>query len=332
LNPNCAEKQIAVKGAKEMSLNLSSVKRVNSRRLRIARKLSWSLLRNYSEVKPIAFIQDEIRYRLCRWLVPPIHGFIICPAYYGIDFLIDSRDWIGKGIYYFGEYEAGTIFVLKNHLRRGDIFLDVGANIGDISCIASRFVGVEGSVYAIEPNPKNFAILNENIRINKLENVCPFQVALGGSVSTAYLYKRNKNDSGMDSLIGNKNTNRALRVAVTTIDTLIEERQMPNPSLVKIDVEGYELEVLKGARKLLESQHAPILCIEYVKAMAREKGSAEDIFDFVKSINDYSIYKLSRTKSIPSTLIEVQKEDLLGPDNIFCFPSTRKLDGIDLHI
>ena len=73
---------------------------------------------------------------------------------------------------------------------------------------------------------------------------------------------------------------------------------------------------------MLESQHAPILCIEYIKGMTREKGVAEDIFDFVKSINRYSICRLKRTKFMLSKLIEVQKEELSDADNIFCFPPT----------
>lgn len=307
------------------NLTMQSVFRYsNTIRVRMAHKTSWLLLQNYPELKGISFIQGKLRDKLCRWLAPSTQGFVVCPTLYNIDLLVDTEDWIGEHIYFFGEYEAGTISVLQDYLHRGDVFLDVGAHIGAISCVASRFVGNKGSVYAVEPNPKNYKVLNENIELNKLRNIHPLQTALGNVVSIAHLYTRHKNDSGSDSLIRDeKATEPGIKVTITTIDTLVEEKQIDIPDFIKIDVEGYELEVLKGARELLQSSHAPILCIEYIKEMPREKGVAEDICDFVKSVNRYSVYKLKKSSFMPSKLIEVQnKDELPDHDNIFCFPLT----------
>ncbi len=317
------ETEIALSSNLEMH---SKFRFSNSVRIRMAHATSRLLLQNYPELKGISFIQGKLREKLCRWLAPPIQGFVVCPTLYGIDLLIDTEDWIGEHIYIFGEYEAGTISVLQKYLRKGDIFLDVGAHIGDISCVASRLVGDKGLIYAAEPNPKNYKILNKNVRLNKLKNVYPFQVALGSVVSVAQLYPRDKKDSGMASLVRDeKAIGCGTRVAVTTIDTLIEEKHVGIPNFIKIDVEGYELDVLKGATKLLQSTNAPILCIEYVKEMPRKRGVTEDIYDFVREINKYSFYKLKRTSFMPSRLIETRKEELPDHDNIFCFPNNREV-------
>jgi FkbM family methyltransferase len=299
---------------------------LNSFRVRLSHGISRLLLQNYPELKGVLFIQSKLRETLCRWLTPSIQGFVVCPTLYNIDLLVNAEDWIGEYVCIFGEYEAGTISVLQNYLHKGDIFLDVGANIGAISCVASRLVGDEGSVYAAEPNPKNYKMLNANIRLNKLKNVYPFQTALGSIEAVAQLYNKNEKDSGMASLIRDeKAIGRGIEVTVTSIDKLLEENQMRIPDFIKIDVEGYELEVLKGATGLLQSLNAPTLCIEYVKQMSRKRGNAEDIYDFVKSINNYSVYKLKRTSFMPSKLILIQKEGLPDHDNIFCFPHTYKV-------
>jgi FkbM family methyltransferase len=300
------------------------VRKINSIRIRVAHKISYLLLKEYPKLKGVLFVQNKLREKLCRRLAPPVQGFVVCPTLYGIDLLIDTEDWIGEHIYFFGEYEAGTISVLQDYLHKGDVFLDVGAHIGAISCVASRLVGDKGSVYAVEPNPKNYKMLNENIRLNKLKNIYSFQTALGSVVSAAQLYNRNEKDSGMASLIRDERAiGHGTEVTVTTIDRLIEEKHTGIPDFIKIDVEGYELEVLKGATGLLQSVNAPILCIEYVKEMPRKLGVAEDIYDFVKSKNKYSICKLEKTKFQPSRLIEIQsRKELPDHDNIFCFPNT----------
>ena len=113
------------------NLTMQSVFRYsNTIRVRMAHKTSWLLLQNYPELKGISFIQGKLRDKLCRWLAPSTQGFVVCPTLYSIDLLVDTEDLIGEHIYFFGEYEAGTISVLQDYLHRGDVFLDVGAHIG----------------------------------------------------------------------------------------------------------------------------------------------------------------------------------------------------------
>lgn len=281
-------------------------------RFKVARRLSHFLLHHYYRGLGTRWLLD----RLCHWLVPPADDSTICSTIYNVNLKVDLSDHIASSIYYLGAYEAGTVSVLKRFLHHGDLFLDVGAHIGFISCVVARFVGDSGFVYAVEPNPETFRILRENIRINSLENVGALEVALGAEVGKARIYENA--DKAVASLIRPKDFSEdsGEKIVVTTIDTLIENGIIRIPTFIKIDVEGFELEVLKGARKLLSSPEAPILCVEF----EQNRGNRSDIYKFITSVNDYFLYRLKYGKSIPSRLIGISEENQLqNYDNIFCF-------------
>ena len=283
----------------------------------VSRKVSYFLLHLY-DLKGA----DYLRKKLCSWLVPPPEGSTICPTLFDVDILVDSLDWIGKSIYYYGEYEAGTLLVFKDFLHAGDVFLDVGAYIGFHTCVVAKFVGESGFAYAIEPNPEIYKILLTNIRINKLTNISPLKIALGAEESEARIYDYDRANRGSASLIRpqgiNEESGKLVRVA--TIDRLIENEQLRVPNLIKIDVEGFELEVLKGAKILLEGSQAPMLCVEYSNLLPKYRGTARDIYTFIKSVNDYSFYKLKKGKGVPSELVRISREqELPDHDNVFCF-------------
>ena len=290
---------------------------INNIRLQTSRKLSFFLLYLHG-LKGTS----RLRRKLCSWLVPPSGGSTICPTLFDVDVLVDLSDSIGESIYYYGEYEAGTLSVLKDFLRRGDVFLDVGAYIGFHACAVAKFVGKSGLVYAIEPNPEIYKILLTNIRINKLTNIAPLEIALGTEESEAYIYDYDRTNRGGATLVRPQGISEesGKLVRVTTIDRLIENKQLRIPTFIKIDVEGFELEVLKGAKTLLEGPRAPMLCVEYSILHPQYRGNPRDIYTFIKSVNDYSFYKLKHGKEIPSKLVRISGEqELPVQDNVFCF-------------
>lgn len=291
---------------------------VSKLRFRISRALSYILFHNHRF--PYALY---LRKKLCKRLVPSADGPTVCPHFFGIDLLVDPKE--GKGleeiIYYLGIYEAGTISVLKRVLKQGDIFFDVGANIGSISCVASCFVGTTGQVHAFEPHPRIYKLLEYNRRINQIWNLFPHNVAVGGKLDQLKIYDRTEINRGAATLIHpGGSVNESYEVDVMPIDWLIENRKLPRPTLIKIDVEGFELEVLKGAEKLLASSQAPMLCVEYSTYLPQHGGETRDIFRFVQAVNNYSIYKPKFNKEVPCDLARILKEsDLPRHDNIFCF-------------
>jgi len=154
-------------------------------------------------------------------------------------------------------HEPESTAVFWAALRSGAIVVDAGANRGGYSILASARIGPEGRVFAFEPEPRNFGKLAENMR--PFPNVVPVQKAIGGVDGTAEL---NIDDfHAGHSLAGVRGTGRTVTVPLTTLDTFVEEQGLPGLDLLKLDVEGVELEALKGMDKILRCRRRPeILC------------------------------------------------------------------------
>ena len=226
-------------------------------------------------------------------------------------------------LYFYGTYEAGTLDVMKNCLRQNDTFLDVGANIGLMSLCASFFVGDKGKIYAFEPEPKIFSIFIQNISINQRENIIPLNIALGEHKGLGNLYLNPHFGSGSTSLIEPKNMleHNCIKTRIESMDEVISSYKISDIKMIKIDTEGYEALVLKGAEKLLESNKAPVVCFEYSKHTASFGNNyMKNMLNFISNINNYKIFKLINGKEIPSPLVEIRSyDDLPVHDNLFCF-------------
>ena len=269
---------------------------------------------------------DLIGGLISKVLIAKPKGVVICPTIYGYSLIVDPV--IGKGledqIYYRGSYEAGTIHLLSKCLRENDIFFDVGSNIGLMSIVASKFVGRNGKVYSFEPEREVFSILQENIRLNQLENVYTYKVACGSTKQRRLvLYKNEGINRGSASLIKLQEDSQREEVSVETLDDFVGDvlaEEITDLRMIKIDVEGWELEVLKGSKNLLCSPKAPIICIEYSNLHPVYNGRLLDIYNYIVSINHYHVFKLKGGNERPSKLIRIRNEsDLPYHDNLFCF-------------
>jgi len=132
--------------------------------------------------------------------------------------------------------------------KKGDVVVDVGAHYGFYTLYASRLVGADGMILAFEPHPDNYKGLLTNLRLNYVENVKTFNVALGEFDGQTKLYIRSH--SGAHSILFR--TKNYVNVRITKLDTVIEKLDLKKVNLIKIDAEGAELNILKGARKVLE--------------------------------------------------------------------------------
>jgi len=152
--------------------------------------------------------------------------------------------------------------------HRGWIVIDIGAHVGLYALKAARTVGKSGLVVAIEPDPENFRILKWNIRINRLRNVIPLRVAVADFNGYAKLYI-DKIGKGGGSIIS-RVSDEFIEVICLTLDRLLEYLRLRNVDLIKIDVQGAEYMVLKGAKKVLKSK-LPKLVIEFHSRDLRQK-------------------------------------------------------------
>jgi FkbM family methyltransferase len=170
-----------------------------------------------------------------------------------------------------GTYEAGVQSVLARWVRPGQLVLDVGAHLGFFTLLASRLVGESGRVIALEPDPVMTEHLHANVARNGVANVTALQAAVGESVSTLSFAP------GAGAGVGHLDPDGSLVVEVTTLDALAE--RFGEPHLLKVDVEGGELNVLRGGRATLRRAR-PVLIVEVhgpqigeqVATMLRELG------------------------------------------------------------
>lgn len=163
-------------------------------------------------------------------------------------------------------YEPETIGLLPKILREGDTFVDVGAHVGFFSMFAAALVGPGGRVVSFEPEESNYRHVQRHVELNNFGNVDVTRAAVGAEVGTATIWVNADNDGGHALWdVGRHPANPKSReaaqpctVALTTLDAALADAR--TPSLIKIDVEGSELRVLRGAERLLRRPVPYVVC------------------------------------------------------------------------
>ena len=175
--------------------------------------------------------------------------------------------------------------------KSGGIVIDVGAHYGRYTLIAAKRIGPKGKVIAIEADPKNFDMLNKNIKLNELsaENVITLNYAASSIKSTVKLSIPDKKPGQTiySSIISNRApTEKFIEVNANTLDNLLQENKIPIEQVnwIKIDVEGAELEVLKGANDILSKSKDISLLIE-IHNIENGKTLYEPIIDLLNNYN-----------------------------------------------
>lgn len=183
------------------------------------------------------------------------HKYLVANSIYGTKFKFKSKDAVGRAIYKDKHYEPIlTKFVLeKISYGPTDLIIDVGANLGWYSINISKFYP-NNKIFAFEPDDINFAILNENIKLNNSSNITAINKAVAQKNDKLTLYKYPEKNLGRHSLLQD-NTLKQQQIVVDTvsIDEFITKNHLIDHKikLIKIDVEGYEYQVLLGCIKSL---------------------------------------------------------------------------------
>jgi FkbM family methyltransferase len=171
-------------------------------------------------------------------------------------------------------------------LREGDVLYDIGANFGFFSVLSSRIVGPEGVVYAFEPVPANASMVERNARLNHLENIEVLRVAVSRQTGKSELYLAHYAGGGALKSAGvPPDLAGTIVVDTSSIDDLVNLRRIRPPNVVKIDVEGAELEVLHGMLKVLK-EWSPKIVLEVDDAdETRCEGKLASCRKFLEALN-----------------------------------------------
>ena len=226
---------------------------------------------------------DEIRKKLTKKVAFPLLNRLIGDRgdhlyHYSAEmdrlFPIRTFDWRTYRFLSTGELDSDRWWRSLCDLDlRGGTILDVGANTG---YTAAWFSTVAERVYAFEPDPTNVTILREQIRIRGLTNVEIRASAVGASVGTAELHRKERGGHHALSDVGASRTTDTIEVPVTTVDEVMRDEAIETVTLLKVDVEGFEPEVLRGAAAGLSSGAIQRIVFEYSPEFYRRRG-VEDL-------------------------------------------------------
>jgi len=173
--------------------------------------------------------------------------------------------------------DDGLFLALKDHLKPGGVFLDIGANIGLYSLMGAQLVGAEGKVFAFEPDPSNFALLRRNVELNGMGSVvAPQQMALGehADAGGVTFYSPARGGSPESSLVSKGANMRSVTVPLDTLDAFCE-RSGVSPDLIKIDTEGAEWPIIQGGLGVIRAKK-PLLVVEYHGSKTLDFGYSVD--------------------------------------------------------
>lgn len=217
---------------------------------------------------------------------------------------LNLGDFIDYWIFMEGSYEEKWIKQVEK-LIIGKVFIDIGANIGIYSL--SLFKKAEYT-YAFEPDRNNYKKLVRNIKINHINTIKTIKKAVfDKNGSTATLYK-SEMDKGWSSLMVHYTDGSEL-VKLVTLDYFLIKNKIKNIGLIKIDVEGAELKILKGSQKTIHRLHPPIL-IEFNKVFSKvSENGMVDIYQLMTKSN-YRAYRLKHDQ-----LVKFKIPDISAIDN-----------------
>lgn len=197
---------------------------------------------------------------------------------------------------YFDDFEPETRHFFDAYLRPGDTFLDIGANIGLYTLAAARRVGNRGQVHAFEPCSQTFDRLTDNVQLNGVRNVTCHKVALSFENAKAELTLAKGGFDAWNSLgkpyMGE--TEGCETVTTVTLDSFAQTHALPGRNCtIKIDVEGWENQVLAGAEDFLSGSDAPLLCVEFTEEAALLAGSScGELYRTLERLG-YAMYNVS---------------------------------------
>jgi FkbM family methyltransferase len=261
------------------------------------------------KVRPVEFalfIKWLLRIKRYQYLLPD-----------GNKFYIDPISDFGLKLMKHNSYEVSMTNQIKKLLGKNDVFIDLGANEGFFSIVAGQLIGRDGVVIAIEPQQRLWEIIVKNVEVNKLSNVMLLPYGIGCSQGEAEMHFYPSLNSGASSLAKSFNFKVSLRrfrkaiystskISIQTLDHIIP-KSINNIKLIKIDIEGFEFEALKGAQNLLSRGQIENLLIEIhpeaLNSMGESEKSIDDLlfgYGFKKENIDKDLVLYSRQAVRPS--------------------------------
>lgn len=248
----------------------------------------------------------------------------------GIRLRCSSQSRISEDIFA-NAFEHKERILLDRILVPGLTVLDIGANLGFYTCLFARKVGPAGRVIAFEPTPATFSLLEQNVRINGLDEIVEVrQCALSDAEGTASMNvfpagSDVYNSLGVDYSLGHERPVGVIEVPTTSLENCLRGETFPNGCFIKIDVEGFEYQVIKGGAESLRHLDNASMVVEMYEPAARQCGSSTlDTLALLESCGFAAYWMTPRSLApLDSHARADLKNGTLPPDVFFFKPQSR---------
>ena len=243
-----------------------------------AERLLYALCRHCSAWRGAWRLDLTRRVDEFRFLQP---GTFVTGTRLGFPIEVRKNDVIGHNLHFFGRYNALLENVASAALRPGDCALDLGANIGAVTLHLARLVGPQGRVFAVEPISANAELLTRNVRRAGFDKVVQIEKLAAGRASgrAEVFFDASTSNWGAISLRDRTGT-ASEEIQVEPLDELWRRWGRPHFHFVKMDVEGFEPDVLAGAGELLATSPPETWVVEFNPAhLAHRDGGASQLWD-----------------------------------------------------
>jgi FkbM family methyltransferase len=214
----------------------------------------------------------------------------------GLSIRLIPGEQLSRVLHLSGTYEPNTLWVLRNYLGPGGVFLDAGAHAGVVSLAASRWVGEEGQVYALEPSGREYGRLLDSLELSRVSNITPVRAAVGASPGHGRLLVADASYSGLNTLgdrfaYGGISEASRETVEIVTIDDFVRQHDIARVDAIKLDVEGSEAAALVGAAEVLRRSR-PVLVLELNAAALDASGATPARVEELLLAADYRAFAI----------------------------------------
>jgi len=233
----------------------------------------------------------------------------------------DLTEYLQAWIYVFGSYELPTVRLIRSYLQPGDVAVDVGAQIGYLTLVMATSASRQTSVLSFEPESGNITRFKANMNLNSIENVLLIEKAASEHEGILRLYLSADENAGTHSTVfveGNV-SETFVEIPSTTLDAAVRALGKDRVDLVKVDVEGGEIDVIRGADSILEN-HRPLVIVELSDALQAARGSSCKAFKEHMLEYGYDAHTINSDGSLSPTPLDAPHP----MDNVVFVPESRR--------
>lgn len=265
---------------------------------------AW-LLHIYFRWVPISAGKHAVWHRIVRpYILWRPFKLLRTTTVFGMKMNVQFPDTIQTCIYFFGFWEPTITKYIQMTLQEGDTFIDIGANVGYDTLLASRCVGSTGKVYCFEASPSIYSLLKTNLKLNNVTNVTSYNIAVTDRPCEVPIYLHSADNLGGSSIIPQVAAERSAEIEGSVqglpLPGILDAAVICQARMIKIDVEGAEWNVVRGIGRIIAelSQKTEVLIEINEKSLAANGATLKDMLDIFMSAgyepymidNEYSAY------------------------------------------